>query len=124
MKKEWLKKYPLVDINKTDMMYYTKYPNPNPLSGPIAASTVVLNTLNDAASTAYNALDNLGNFVAETLTGQAQASAAPSPEALASSETKGGQLEEMPLSILSVVEEEKEEGEEKPEESNKKVITI
>ena len=124
MQKEWLKKYPLVDINKTDMMYYTKYPNPNPLSGPIAASTVVLNTLNDAASTAYNALDNLGNFVAETLTGQAQASAAPSPEALASSETKGGQLEEMPLSILSVVEEEKEEGEEKPEESNKKVITI
>jgi 23S rRNA U2552 (ribose-2'-O)-methylase RlmE/FtsJ len=130
MQKEWLKKYPLVDINKTDMMYYIKNPNPNPLTttsasanatdtasasatAPAALATQAMATLNTAASTAYNALDNLGNFVSDTLTGQA-----------AASETKEGQVEEIQPSILEVAEEEKEEGEEKPEESNKKVITI
>ena len=144
MQKEWLKKYPLVDINKTDMMYYNKNPNPNPLTTtPANASAIsaisaisasagaqVMSTINTAASTAYNALDNLGSFVSDTLTGQAsaaqaqasaaQAPIAPAAQAQAPAEPEG----EIQPSILEVVEEEKEEGEEKPEESNKKVITI
>ena len=131
MQKEWLKKYPLVDINKTDIMYYTKNPNPLPSASavpvPVPESAGVINTLTDAASTAYNALDNLGNFVAETLTGQAPI--APTDQAPAVSQAPIAPTdqapEENPPSILSVVEEEKEEeGEEKSEESNKKVITI
>jgi hypothetical protein len=125
MQKEWLKKYPLVDINKTDMMYYTKYPNPNPLAAASASASVladVVSTLNTAASTAYNALDNLGNYVSDTVSNIAPAGAA-------SEEIKGGNLEELDLeeiqpSILEVVEEDKEEGDEQPEESNKKTITI
>jgi hypothetical protein len=96
--KEWLKKYPLVDINKADMMYYKKNPNPNPLApAPLvsaAASAIsasqVMSTLNTAASTAYNALDNFGNFVSDTLTGQggsASTSASSTPNASARSGT-------------------------------------
>jgi hypothetical protein len=141
MQKEWLKKYPLVDINKTDMMYYIKNPNPNPLTttnanasapaalapaalAPAALATQAMATLNTAASTAYNALDNLGNFVSDTLTGQAPAVQASAVQAPIAPETKEGQIEEIQPSILEVVEEDKEEDEEKPEESNKKVITI
>ena len=141
MQKEWLKKYPLVDINKTDMMYYIKNPNPNPLTttsasasatataqlapaplAPAPLATQVMSTINTAASTAYNALDNLGNFVSDTLTGQA-----PIAPETKEGQVEGqieGQVEEFQPSILEVVEEDKEEGEEKPEESNKKVITI
>jgi DNA-directed RNA polymerase II subunit RPB2 len=145
--KEWLKKYPLVDINKADMMYYKKNPNPNPLApAPLvsaAASAIsasqVMSTLNTAASTAYNALDNFGNFVSDTLTGQGASASASVAEAPAQEEAPvqapaalqmqapeaALQIENTQPSILSVVEEEKEEeGEEKPEESNKKIITI
>ena len=126
--KEWLKKYPLVDINKSDMMYYKKNPNPNPLAtasaSAAATSAQVMSTLNTAASTAYNALDNFGNFVSDTLTGQSASVAGPA-EALAQAEAPAGPaIENIQPSILSVVEEEKEEGEENPEESNKKIITI
>ena len=115
------------------------------LSISASAGAQVMSTINTAASTAYNALDNLGSFVSDTLTGQAsaaqaqaQASAAQASAAQAQAQAPAAQAQasaaqaqasaepegEIQPSILEVVEEEKEEGEEKPEESNKKVITI
>jgi DNA-directed RNA polymerase II subunit RPB2 len=52
LQKEWLKKYPLVEINKTDMMYYKKYPNPNPLSSAAASANDFTNAASNAASNA------------------------------------------------------------------------
>ena len=85
----------------------------------------MISTINNTASTAYNSLDNLVSAGTD-IAGNALASAS---KALASRGiTKGGELEEINIedihpSILTDIDENIEE-DEKPEENNKKTITI
>ena len=122
MQKDWLKKYPLVDIKKENMLYWKNNPNPDPLAAaalaPAALAPAAL-ALNSVASTAYNALDALGSSVTNLFsqTEVEPASAVEPAQAVAQAQAAE------PASILTNVEQEEEE-EKSGEESTKKTITI
>ena len=100
LQKEWLKKYPLVEINKTDMMYYKKYPNPNPLgsasasalgsasasalASAAASASAFTNAASNAASNALASASDFANSSANAASNFANSSANAASNALSS----------------------------------------